>query len=162
MSTIRRPNPPLPDSIFAMFSMRDKVAIITGGAGGIGYQVARGLAEAGANVALWYNTSTQAEQLADSIAKEFGVKAKAYQCNVQDFNKVCFFSRSNQAGSHLLIRLGPIRTRCRAGRLRSSGCDDRERRDPVQGWWLGRPDRGLAPCRGRRLLRGILLCSCGG
>lgn len=88
MSFIRRPNPPLPDSVFATFSMRDKVAIITGGAGGIGYQVARGLAEAGANVALWYNTSSQAEKLAATIAKDFGVTAKAYQCDVQDFNKV--------------------------------------------------------------------------
>ena len=61
MSTIRRPSPSLPDSVFATFSMRDKVAIITGGAGGIGYQVARGLAEAGANIALWYNTSSQAD-----------------------------------------------------------------------------------------------------
>lgn len=92
MSTIRRSNPSLPDSVFAMLSMRDKVAIITGGAGGIGYQVARGLAEAGANIALWYNTSTQAEVLAATIAKDFGVTAKAYQCDVQDFNKVsCFY-----------------------------------------------------------------------
>lgn len=88
MSTIRRSNPSIADSVFAMFSMRDKVAIITGGAGGIGYQIARGLAEAGANIALWYNTSTQANQLAATIAKDFGVTAKAYQCDVQDFNKV--------------------------------------------------------------------------
>lgn len=88
MSTVRRPNPSLSDSIFAMFNMRDKVVIITGGAGGIGYQVSRALAEAGANVALWYNKSTEAEQLAATIAKDFGVTAKAYRCDIQDFTQV--------------------------------------------------------------------------
>lgn len=86
---IRRPTPTLPDSVFDMFSMRGRVVIITGGAGGIGYQVSRALAEAGANVAIWYNQSTQAEQLAVTIASEFGVKVKAYQCNVEDFDQVC-------------------------------------------------------------------------
>jgi sorbose reductase len=46
------PNPELSDSVFKMFDMHGKVAIITGGSGGIGYEVARGLAEAGADVPL--------------------------------------------------------------------------------------------------------------
>lgn len=50
--TIRRPTPTLLDSVFDMFNMRGRVVIITGGAGGIGYQVSRALAEAGANVAI--------------------------------------------------------------------------------------------------------------
>ncbi|KAJ5593840.1 uncharacterized protein N7459_000048 [Penicillium hispanicum] len=86
--SIRRPNPTLPDSVFEMFRMRGKVVIITGGTGGIGYQVARGLAEAGADIALWYQNSPQAEQLAISLAKEFGVKSKAYKCSVQNFDEV--------------------------------------------------------------------------
>lgn len=93
MTTIRRTNPPVSDSIFEMFNMHDRVVIITGGSGGIGYQVARGLAEAGANIALWYNQSTQAEDLAATIARDFGVTAKAYRCDVQDFNQVCYFTR---------------------------------------------------------------------
>lgn len=90
--SIRQPNPTLPDSVFKMFQMHDKVVIITGGTGGIGYQVARGLAEAGANVALWYHKSSRAEQLAASLEKEFGVKAKAYKCSVQDFDEACSLS----------------------------------------------------------------------
>jgi enoyl-[acyl-carrier-protein] reductase (NADH) len=37
-----------------MFSMKGKVVSITGGAGGIGFEVARAMAEAGADVAIWY------------------------------------------------------------------------------------------------------------
>jgi len=48
--SIRAPNPPLEDSVFKMFRMDGKTVIITGGAGGIGYEIARALAEAGANV----------------------------------------------------------------------------------------------------------------
>lgn len=86
--SIRWPNPTLPDSVFKMFDMHGKVVIITGGSGGIGYQVGRGLAEAGADIALWYNTSTQADSLAATIAKDFGVRCKAYKCAVQNFDEV--------------------------------------------------------------------------
>jgi sorbose reductase len=48
--SIRLPNPPIEDSVFKMFRMDGKTVIISGGSGGIGYEVARGLAEAGANV----------------------------------------------------------------------------------------------------------------
>ncbi|GMG04373.1 unnamed protein product [Aspergillus oryzae] len=86
--SIRWPNPTLPDSVFKMFDMHGKVVIITGGSGGIGYEVGRALAEAGADVALWYNSSGQADDRAATIAKDFGVKCKAYKCSVQNFNEV--------------------------------------------------------------------------
>lgn len=103
--SIRRPNPTLSDSIFKMFQMQGKVVIITGGTGGIGYQIARGLAEAGANVALWYHKSAQAEQLAASLEKDFGVKAKAYKCTVQDFNEVSSLSSSDSLQSVEILAL---------------------------------------------------------
>lgn len=87
-NSIRWTNPALPDSVFKMFDMHGKVAVITGGSGGIGYQIARALAEAGADVALWYNKSSEAIKLAAIIAKDFGVQARAYKCSVQNFDEV--------------------------------------------------------------------------
>lgn len=46
----RWPNPPVSDSVFKAFDMHARTVIVTGGSGGIGYEIARGLAEAGANV----------------------------------------------------------------------------------------------------------------
>jgi sorbose reductase len=57
VESIRLPNPPIEDSVFKMFRMDGKTVIISGGSGGIGYEVARGLAEAGANVNIPISTS---------------------------------------------------------------------------------------------------------
>lgn len=86
--SVRWANPVLPDSVFKMFDMHGKVVIITGGSGGIGYEVARALAEAGADVALWYNHSQQADKLASALEKDYGIKSKAYKCSVQNFQEV--------------------------------------------------------------------------
>lgn len=104
--------PPQSDSVLSFFNLKHKTAIVTGATAGIGYQVARALAEAGANVAIWYNSSKTADEKAKEIATKYGVKCKhphdslclimgedfgrefvteclcdtgqAYQCNVTD------------------------------------------------------------------------------
>lgn len=48
--SIRAPDPAISDSVFEQFKLTNRTVIITGGAGGIGTEVAKGLAEAGANV----------------------------------------------------------------------------------------------------------------
>lgn len=87
-SSCRWADPALSDSVFDMFDMHGKVTIITGGTGGIGYSVARGLAEAGSDIALWYHTSTAGAKLAATIEKDFGVRCKAYRCDVAVFEDV--------------------------------------------------------------------------
>jgi sorbose reductase len=59
-----------------MFSLKGKTAIVTGAGAGIGLAVANGLAEAGANVALWYNTNTGAPERAQEIAAKYGVQGE--------------------------------------------------------------------------------------
>lgn len=68
--------PPWAEEVLPLFSCRGKTAIVTGAATGIGLAVARALAEAGANVAIWYNTTKQAPELARDIETAYGVKGK--------------------------------------------------------------------------------------
>lgn len=60
--------------VLALFSLKGKTAIVSGAAAGIGLVVARTLAEAGANVAMWYNTNKAAVDRAAEIEKKYGVK----------------------------------------------------------------------------------------
>ncbi|KAF8001561.1 hypothetical protein OXX80_008685 [Metschnikowia pulcherrima] len=74
-------------SIQELFSLKGKVASITGSSGGIGWAVAEAYAQAGADVAIWYN-SKPAEEKAAYLEKTYGVKAKAYKCNVSSYEDV--------------------------------------------------------------------------
>ncbi|PFH59305.1 hypothetical protein XA68_12568 [Ophiocordyceps unilateralis] len=73
---------PESDRVLPLFSLKGRTAIVSGAGAGIGLAVAQALAEAGANVAIWYNSNKQAVAEADKMAKEFGIKCKAYQVNV--------------------------------------------------------------------------------
>ncbi|KIW57818.1 hypothetical protein PV05_02376 [Exophiala xenobiotica] len=76
--------PPTAKLVMPLFSLKGKTAIISGAGAGIGLAVARGYAEAGANVAIWYHNNKKALERAADIEKEFGVKCKAYQVDVRD------------------------------------------------------------------------------
>jgi sorbose reductase len=69
--------------VLSQFSLSGKTTVVTGGAKGIGLAIARGLAEAGANVAIIYATATDADEKASSIAADTGMKVKAYKSDVR-------------------------------------------------------------------------------
>jgi sorbose reductase len=68
--------------VLSQFSLRGKVAAVTGGSRGIGLEVVKGLAEAGADVALIYCTTEDAPEKAAKIAKANGVRVEAYRADV--------------------------------------------------------------------------------
>ncbi|KAK7745828.1 hypothetical protein SLS53_002545 [Cytospora paraplurivora] len=69
--------------VLSQFSLNGKIAAVTGGAKGIGKEIVRGLAEAGADVALIYGSSHQAaEELAEEISSATGQRVQPYQCDV--------------------------------------------------------------------------------
>lgn len=77
-----RPFPNTPEGVFEQFSLKGRTACITGASDGIGFAVAEAMAEAGANVALWYNSNSAAIAKGDALAKNFNVNVKAYQVEV--------------------------------------------------------------------------------
>ncbi|ROW04629.1 hypothetical protein VPNG_07396 [Cytospora leucostoma] len=79
-----KPVPNIPTSVFEQFKMTGRVAIVTGAAEGIGFAVAEAFAEAGANVALWYNTNDAAIKKGEALAEQFGVQARSYKVDVSD------------------------------------------------------------------------------
>lgn len=64
--------------VLPLFSLKGRTAIVSGAGAGIGLAVAHALAEAGANVAIWYNSNKKAITEAENIEKTFGVKCKLF------------------------------------------------------------------------------------
>lgn len=70
--------------VLSHFSLAGKVAAVTGGVRGIGLAVSQGLAEAGAQVALIYTSTKDADAIAADLAKKTGTTVRAYRSAVQD------------------------------------------------------------------------------
>src|SRR5690606_27831494 len=84
-----------------MKGLKDKVIIVTGGAGGIGSATCRRLAEEGAKVAIFDMNIAAAEQLAQDINQDNN-QALAVQCDMTDRDVV------EQAVQQVEAELGPI------------------------------------------------------
>jgi NAD(P)-dependent dehydrogenase (short-subunit alcohol dehydrogenase family) len=65
------------------FDLSGKVVLITGGNGGIGLGMAKAVAQAGANVAIW-GTSAKKNDSAVEVLSALGVSAMSWQCDVGD------------------------------------------------------------------------------
>ncbi|PYH46966.1 SDR family oxidoreductase [Aspergillus saccharolyticus JOP 1030-1] len=72
--------------VLKAFDLTGKVAAVTGGARGIGLEVSQALAEAGANIAIIYNSSTPETviNLATTLASTNKIRALAYRADVSD------------------------------------------------------------------------------
>jgi 2-dehydro-3-deoxy-D-gluconate 5-dehydrogenase len=70
-----------------MFDLRDKIALVTGGNGGIGLGMARGLAQAGAQVVIAGRDEEKSRQAAHALRQE-GLKADAIEVDVTDEGEV--------------------------------------------------------------------------
>jgi NAD(P)-dependent dehydrogenase (short-subunit alcohol dehydrogenase family) len=68
---------------FARFRLTRRVAVVTGGGGGIGRATGLTLAAAGAAVAVWDRDLAQADAVAEAIGQAGGT-ARAYRCDVTD------------------------------------------------------------------------------
>lgn len=68
--------------------LKGKTALVTGGSRGIGAAIAKKLAELGADVALLYSGNAAAAEEVCLDCRAAGGQAKAYQCNVADFEAV--------------------------------------------------------------------------
>lgn len=67
--------------------LNGKTAVVTGGSRGIGEAIVYKLASLGVNVAVIYaGNVTAAESICEKCRLEYAIEARAYQCDVADFN----------------------------------------------------------------------------
>ena len=70
-----------------MFDLSGRVAVVTGGNGGIGLGIARGLASAGASIAIWARDAAKNEAAVKEL-EALGARALALPCDVADERQV--------------------------------------------------------------------------
>ncbi|KAF2729903.1 oxidoreductase [Polyplosphaeria fusca] len=74
--------------VTTQFSLKGKVAAVTGGVRGIGLAASRALAEAGATVAILYSSTKDAPEIAQQLSQETGVTVKAYKASVENRGEI--------------------------------------------------------------------------
>ncbi|MGA0845445.1 MAG: 3-oxoacyl-[acyl-carrier-protein] reductase [Luteolibacter sp.] len=84
-----------------MFRFDEKIAVVTGGGRGIGQQIARRLASAGARVVVVSRSATSCGATAEEINREFPGAATAYAVDVSDHDAVQELAKqiTNEIGS---------------------------------------------------------------
>lgn len=93
---------PIPiDFLHSLYSLRGQVAVVTGGTGVLGGEMARGLARAGAKVAILGRRASQAEAVAKDLA-QYGIEAMPLPADVGDAQQLA------DARKRLLDRWGRV------------------------------------------------------
>ena len=71
------------ESLEGFFSLKGKIAIVTGGNGGIGKGIARGLASVGANIVIAARNKAKTDAAVAEIKKDFGVEVLGLSVNMR-------------------------------------------------------------------------------
>ncbi len=87
---------------YSFSDLKDKVCVITGGAGIIGNAIVEALASAGVKTAVLDIREDVATELAESIRKKYGTKIIGIQCNVLDKESII------KARDFAVKELGPV------------------------------------------------------
>ncbi len=85
----------------ATFNLEGRVAVVTGGNGGIGFGIATSLGVAGANIAVWARDAEKTERALSRLLG-LGVRAVGVHCDVTDEDQV------KQATVSTIERLGRL------------------------------------------------------
>ena len=86
------------------FDLTGKAAIVSGGATGIGYGIAEGLAEAGADIAIIARRAEVCEQACGKIKERLGMRAIAARCDITDADSIAvMIDRVMDAFGHIDI-----------------------------------------------------------
>ena len=99
----------------SLFDLTGKVAVITGGNGGIGLGCARGLAAAGASIAIWARDSAKSA-VAIAELESMGATVKSYQVDVKsksDLEQATRNTVSDFGGIDILIANAGVNIRMR-------------------------------------------------
>ncbi|CAE6943062.1 WWOX [Symbiodinium natans] len=96
------------DDIVAGLDIRDKVAVVTGGDSGMGYEVALSLARGGATVCIGSHNETKGTAAAQKIIDKIpGAKVRSFSLDLGSFSSVRTFAtqvrESTGGGIHMLI-----------------------------------------------------------
>lgn len=84
------------------FDLTNQVVLVTGCSTGLGVQMAKALANQGAKVVALARRKEKVEEVAQEIAKEYGVETLAIQCDITDTQRV------NSAVDEILAKFGRI------------------------------------------------------
>lgn len=71
-----------------MFDLKGKNALVTGATGGIGFEIAKGLASQGANLVISGTREERLKEIQNKISEEFGVNVDYLTCNLSDETEV--------------------------------------------------------------------------